>query len=113
MPQHISPSVQSKYASLLKPFPCLILQLKILVVGGLGGRMDHELSNIHTLYCFPTLRIIIISNHSLLFLLPSGLRHVIRPNPDWEGPHCGLIPVGEPSKGTTTSGLKWNLGKTY
>lgn len=84
-------------------------KLKLLVVGALGGRIDHELGNFHVLYIFKDVEIVILSNHGEAFLLPAGYRHVIRPNRAWEGPHCGVIPLGEPSKCTTTTGLRWNL----
>ncbi|GJP73417.1 hypothetical protein CLOP_g4132 [Closterium sp. NIES-67] len=85
---------------------------RVIVVGSLGGRMDHEFGNVNVLHRFRHVSIVLLSEDCQLFLLPAGWRHVITPHPQWEGPHCGLIPVGEPSHGTTTSGLKWNLSNT-
>ncbi|KAH9309245.1 hypothetical protein KI387_037156, partial [Taxus chinensis] len=83
--------------------------LVLIVVGALGGRFDHELGNINILYTFSDMRIVLLSNESLLFLLPKTYRHEILVDHSVEGPHCGLIPVGGPSQSTTTSGLEWDL----
>ncbi|XXG54146.1 hypothetical protein AAC387_Pa03g2099 [Persea americana] len=61
--------------------------LRILVSGALGGRFDHE-------------------------LLPKTRHHEIHIQSSVEGPHCGLIPIGEPSASTTTTGLQWDLTDT-
>lgn len=85
-------------------------QLKVLVVGFRGGRLDHELSNLNTLHLFPALRAVLLSDASLATLLPAG-RHTIRPHASLEGPHCGLVPLGAPCT-VTTAGLRWNLEST-
>jgi thiamine pyrophosphokinase len=88
-------------------------QIKLLVLGGLGGRFDHEAANINVLYTFANvLHIVLLSEESSLTLLPSGYLHEIHVNRSFEGPHCGLVPLGAPSTSTTTTGLHWNLG-TY
>eukprot|EP00897_Mesotaenium_endlicherianum_P009784 jgi/Mesen1/8834/ME000053S08243 len=84
-------------------------RLKVLVVGALGGRFDHEAGNMHVLFCFPQLAISLLSDDNLVALLPRGFRHVIRPRATWQGPKCGLIPLGAPSLSTTSTGLQWNL----
>ena len=87
------------------------LQLCILVAGALGGRFDHEIGNINVLCCFPTMRMVLLTDDCLILLLPSTHRHEILIQSSVEGPHCGLIPIGMPSERTTTTGLKWNLCK--
>ncbi|GLJ05050.1 hypothetical protein SUGI_0010060 [Cryptomeria japonica] len=87
-------------------------KLVLIVVGALGGRFDHELGNINVLYTFSELRIVLLSDDSLLFLLPKTHQHEILVDHSVEGPHCGLVPVGGPSQSTTTSGLEWDLNKT-
>lgn len=87
-------------------------QVKILVVGGTGGRVDHEFANLNILFMFPDLEIVLIDTHNVVFLLKKGIQHLIIPNLEWEGPHCGLIPIGESSKSSTTTGLQWNLNNT-
>ncbi|KAM0895693.1 hypothetical protein ACQ4PT_023678 [Festuca glaucescens] len=98
----IRPEVKEYYSNLL----C------ILVLGALGGRFDHEMGNINVLYHFSSIRIVLLSDDSSIFLLPKAHSHEIRVDPSIEGPHCGLIPMGAPSSSTTTTGLRWNLDNT-
>ncbi|KAI3449498.1 hypothetical protein Pfo_006163 [Paulownia fortunei] len=86
--------------------------LCILVAGALGGRFDHEIGNINVLCRFPSMRIILLSDDCLIQLLPSSHHHEIHIQSAVEGPHCGLIPIGGPSKSSTTTGLQWNLSDT-
>lgn len=76
----------------------------------MGGRLDHTLSNLNTLYMFPTLRVTLWGDGNLVRLLPPG-RNVIVPDVRFEGPACGLIPLGPPVTGNST-GLRWNLCDT-
>uniref|UniRef100_A0A452YYI3 Thiamine pyrophosphokinase n=3 Tax=Aegilops tauschii subsp. strangulata TaxID=200361 RepID=A0A452YYI3_AEGTS len=87
--------------------------LCILVLGALGGRFDHEMGNINVLHLFPNIKIVLLSDDCLIFLLPRTHTHSIHIERSVEGPHCGLIPVGTPSTSTTTTGLRWNLGKCF
>uniref|UniRef100_A0ACD5WA12 Uncharacterized protein n=1 Tax=Avena sativa TaxID=4498 RepID=A0ACD5WA12_AVESA len=84
-------------------------QLCVLVTGALGGRFDHEAANINVLYVFSDMRIVLLSDDCLIRLLPKTHQHEIYIESSLEGPHCGLFPIGAPSKSTTTTGLKWNL----
>ncbi|CAN6347128.1 unnamed protein product [Urochloa humidicola] len=86
--------------------------LCILVLGALGGRFDHEMGNINVLHLFPNIKIILLSDDCLIFLLPRTHTHMIHIERLIEGPHCGLIPIGMPSTSTTTTGLRWNLDNT-
>ncbi|XP_020250472.1 thiamine pyrophosphokinase 1-like isoform X2 [Asparagus officinalis] len=86
--------------------------LCILVAGALGGRFDHEVGNLNVLYRFSNIRIILLSDDSLIHLLPKTHRHKICIQPSVEGPNCGLFPLGTPSSSTTTTGLQWNLTNT-
>ncbi|KAM3403698.1 hypothetical protein ACQJBY_007057 [Aegilops geniculata] len=87
--------------------------LCILVLGALGGRFDHEMGNINVLHLFPNIKIVLLSDDCLIFLLPRTHTHSIHIERSVEGPHCGLIPVGTPSTSTTTTGLRWNLDNTH
>ncbi|KAI0114391.1 thiamine pyrophosphokinase [Nemania sp. FL0031] len=100
----------------------------IVCMGGLGGRVDHGLSQIHYLYIFqksPTYadgRIYLASSKSLSFVLKGGKRHRIHVRePSLEtrtsfrrlsaepfGKHVGIIPVGEPAI-ISTQGLEWDV----
>ncbi|XP_030543327.1 thiamine pyrophosphokinase 1 isoform X1 [Rhodamnia argentea] len=86
--------------------------LCILVAGALGGRFDHEIGNINVLCRFSDMRIILISDDCLIQLLPRTHHHEIHILSSVEGPHCGLVPIGIPSKSTTTTGLQWDLADT-
>ncbi|XP_030462766.1 thiamine pyrophosphokinase 1 isoform X1 [Syzygium oleosum] len=86
--------------------------LCILVAGALGGRFDHEIGNINVLCRFSDTRIILISDDCLIQLLPRTHRHEIHILSSVVGPHCGLVPIGIPSKSTTTTGLQWDLADT-
>ncbi|OAY49532.1 thiamine pyrophosphokinase 1 isoform X2 [Manihot esculenta] len=83
--------------------------LCVLVAGAIGGRFDHEAGNINVLYLFSTMRIILVSDDCLIYLLPKAHHHEIYIQSSVEGPHCGLIPIGMPSGSTTTTGLQWDL----
>lgn len=86
--------------------------VKLLVLGALGGRLDHEFANFNSLFLFRKVRIILLSDESMAFLLPKNYKHEIMVNPSVEGPYCGLIPLSGPSLSTTTTGLKWDLDKS-
>ncbi|KAL4368702.1 hypothetical protein GQ457_05G002190 [Hibiscus cannabinus] len=86
--------------------------LCILVAGALGGRFDHEMGNVNVMCRFSSLRIILLSDDNLIHLLPKTHRHEIHIQPSVQGPHCGLIPIGMPSKSSTTTGLRWDLNNT-
>ncbi|KAL0459681.1 UNVERIFIED_CONTAM: Thiamine pyrophosphokinase [Sesamum latifolium] len=81
----------------------------ILVAGAHGGRSDHEIGNINVLCRFPSMRIILRSDDCFIQLLPCSHHHEIHIQSTVEGPHCGVIPIGGPSKRSTTTGLQWNL----
>jgi len=83
-------------------------ELPTVVLGGLGGRMDQQLANIHILYKFLPRKIYLLSLDQAIWLLPRGKHHVVC-SKDIEGPLCGLIPVGSTCHETTTTGLRWNL----
>ncbi|KAL2454224.1 Thiamine pyrophosphokinase 1 [Abeliophyllum distichum] len=102
-----------KCVAYIRDLPNLDKQnLCILVAGALGGRFDHEAGNINILCRFSTIRIVLLSDDCLIQLLPSSHHHEIHIQSSVEGPHCGLIPIGIPSKRTTTTGLQWDLTDT-
>ncbi|XP_007050883.2 PREDICTED: thiamine pyrophosphokinase 1 isoform X2 [Theobroma cacao] len=86
--------------------------LCILVAGALGGRFDHEMGNLNVLCRFSSLRIVLLSDDSLIHLLPRTHHHEIHILSSIEGPHCGLMPIGMPSSSSTTTGLQWDLNET-
>ncbi|KAI1637885.1 thiamine pyrophosphokinase [Biscogniauxia mediterranea] len=100
----------------------------IVCMGGLGGRVDQGLSQLHHLYMFQTSltyrdgRMYLVSGESLTFLLKGGhVCHRIRvrdPDADFSTSHrltgdpfakyVGIIPIGGPSF-ITTRGLEWDV----
>ncbi|KAK3990833.1 thiamine pyrophosphokinase 1 [Cladorrhinum sp. PSN332] len=100
--------------------------LDIVAVGGLGGRVDQGLSQLHHLYMFQRDahyaegRIYLFSGESLTFLLKGNMiehRIGVRDGREKEeggaggevfGKHVGILPVGEKSR-ITTKGLEWDV----
>jgi thiamine pyrophosphokinase len=100
--------------------------LDIVAIGGLGGRVDQGLSQLHHLYLFQTDaryadgRMYLFSGESLTFLLKAG-RHRIRVRDEGSvvdgdgggggdvfGKYVGFLPIGGPSR-ITTKGLEWDV----
>ncbi|CAI2727465.1 unnamed protein product [Schistosoma spindalis] len=75
-----------------------------------GGRFDHEMGLIKTLYetkKLTNIPLLLVSECSVTFLLDEG-EHTIHASTGYEAQHVGLIPVGQPCQVTTT-GLQWDL----
>ncbi|KAG5990248.1 hypothetical protein E4U54_004145, partial [Claviceps lovelessii] len=91
--------------------------LDIVALGGIGGRVDQGLSQLHHLYLFQTGsdyadgRIYLLSESNLTFLLKAGA-HTIHVKEDGEdvvfGKYVGIIPLQGPSR-ITTKGLEWDV----
>jgi len=89
----------------------------IVAIGGLGGRVDQGLSQLHHLYLFQTHsrydegRMYLFSGESLTFLLKTG-HHQIRVREDGQedvfAKYVGILPMKEPSR-ITTKGLEWDV----
>eukprot|EP00058_Branchiostoma_floridae_P027198 XP_002612689.1 hypothetical protein BRAFLDRAFT_229265 [Branchiostoma floridae] len=83
----------------------------IVSVGAFGGRIDHVMANIHTLYearSFTSTPVILVDEVSMACLLAPG-KTVLHVQTGGEGEWCGLVPVGGTCQHVTTTGLKWNL----
>lgn len=94
--------------------------LDIVVLGGLGGRVDQGISVLHQLYKYqedpgyPKGKMFLVSSESLTFVLKAG-RHRIKAKASDEkkrtvglGKHVGIIPLKEKSF-ITTQGLEWDV----
>ena len=75
-----------------------------------GGRLDHGLSNLHSLYdnCVQELNTFIVSSECVTFLLRKGNNVIYVDDEHSRGKYCGVFPLGRPTR-ATTYGLKWNL----
>ncbi|KAK4112777.1 thiamine pyrophosphokinase [Canariomyces notabilis] len=93
--------------------------LDIVALGGLGGRVDQGLSQLHHLYlfqkdpCYADGRMYLVSGESLTFLLKAGHHRIrVRDGPAGEGDvfgkYVGILPLREPSR-ITTKGLEWDV----
>lgn len=81
---------------------------KIIVLGSTGNRFDHTCANISTLYRNISLNhIYLLGENNFLFLLKKG-NNIIHIDRRIFNKMCGIIPIGEKCKVTTT-GLKYNL----
>ncbi|KAH8681737.1 putative thiamine pyrophosphokinase [Xylariales sp. PMI_506] len=105
--------------------------VNIVAMGGLGGRVDQGLSQLHHLYMFQTSptysdgRVYLVSGSSLTFLLKTG-RHVIHVREPAEvssaggsggggggreelfDKYAGIVPIKEPSV-ITLKGFEWDV----
>lgn len=96
--------------------------IDIVAMGGLGGRVDQGLSQVHHLYLFqadPNYadgRMYLVSGESLTFLLKAGKHRIHVREKDTQGTrredvfakYVGIIPIKEPSV-ITTKGLEWDV----
>lgn len=89
------------------------VSMDVVVLGGLGGRVDQGFSQIHHLYMAerdPQLlkgRIYLLSEQSLSFVLANG-QNVIHLEPGYFGENVGIIPVLGRAL-ITTKGLEWDV----
>jgi thiamine pyrophosphokinase len=97
--------------------PTLPNPSNILCLGGLGGRVDQGLSQLHQLYKeqhdhgYRNGRIYLLTTEALTFVLLSGTHRIhVRDTtvPSVLGRHIGIIPLKEPSV-ITTKGLEWDV----
>jgi thiamine pyrophosphokinase len=89
----------------------------IVAMGGLGGRVDQGLSQLHHLYLFQTSpsyaegRLFLVSGESVTFLLKAG-RHRIHVREEGRSDvfdkYAGIVPVKEPSV-ITLRGFEWDV----
>lgn len=87
--------------------------LDVVVLGGLGGRVDQGFSQIHHLYLADkddsllAGRIYLLSEQSLTFVLADGLNNILV-EPEYFAENVGIIPVLGRSY-LTTRGLEWDV----
>jgi len=94
---------------------------RVYVYGAFGGRFDHEMAAFNALYRWGSIfnhQIYLYDDETCAFLLPTGICneiHIMNYGDDstlyqtGEGPHCGIIPLGEACSWISTHGFKWDL----
>ena len=78
---------------------------KILLLGGLGGRLDHTLGNIELVVKYPG-RIEILDDNGKLVALDSSKKHTLSGKP---GSIVSIIPFGSLVTKVNSQGLKYEL----
>lgn len=96
--------------------------MDIVAMGGLGGRVDQGLSQLHHLHLFQTDpryaqgRMFLVSGQSVTFLLKTGRHRIHVREKDAAGTlladvfdkYVGIVPMKEPSV-ISTKGLEWDV----
>ena len=76
--------------------------------GALGGRLDHTLANLNTLFRHTGAPLALLGEGNLVRLLRPG-RSELPVDRGLLGPACGLVALGA-SATASSSGLRWDLG---
>jgi len=94
--------------------------MDIVVLGGLGGRVDQGISTLHHLYKFqkkegyPHGKMYLLSSECITFLLKPGTHFIEAKVPRMKelgvklGNNVGILPLNGPAE-ITTDGLEWNV----
>ncbi len=84
--------------------------VRVVVFGAFGGRLDQEAQNLNALFAWRArfAQLTLLSADCLAALLPAG-RSLVRVAAPFEGPTCGLVPLGAPVERLTTRGLRWDV----
>ncbi|KAI6043861.1 thiamine pyrophosphokinase [Pisolithus marmoratus] len=85
-------------------------EYEIIILGGLGGRLDHAMHTLSYVYKLRRTRkkVFVVTDDNISWVLNEG-QHCIHIDHDILGPTCGLLPIGVDSTILTTTGLRWNL----
>lgn len=89
---------------------------RVVVFGAFGGRFDQQMASVQSLYCYPDREIFLYTDTSMAVLVHAGETSIVlgldpTKSAISEGPTCGLIPIGQPVRSMTTTGLQWNLSE--
>merc|ERR1712070_37698 len=83
----------------------------VYIVGAVGSRFDHSMSNINALYKYSSDfdQLVLVGAESFVMLLEPYINYSIKRNLQVEGRTCGLLPLGTTVHSITTTGLRWDL----
>ena len=84
---------------------------KVYVYGAFDGRFDQTMASIHALYKWKNVFecLVLYNEETSARLLLPHVTNTIRVDQLFEGPACGLLPIGCRCDKITTTGLKWNF----
>jgi len=93
---------------------------KIVITGGMGGRMDHTLNNIHIVHKFSlkyctqhtNLSVLLLDNDNLGTCIMPGKTQYTRAKIFEKEKGCGIFPMIGGSASLKTKGFKWDLDET-
>lgn len=88
---------------------------KTIYILGTELRVDHQFANFDAMYHFgrsACLQLVLVSQSCQSFILQPDIVHQINVDSTLECGTCGIIPLFEPVRRVSTSGLKWNLNGT-
>jgi Thiamine pyrophosphokinase len=89
-------------------------ELDVVALGGLGGRIDQGLSQLHHLYVanrdtsLHIKRIILLTPESIAFTLQKGINRIYTPLGGGLTEKVGILPIGRPAV-ISTRGLEWDV----
>lgn len=89
-------------------------RLDIVALGGLGGRVDQGLSQLHHLYVanmdasLRIERVVLLTTKNITFLLQKGINKVYTPSGKGLAENVGILPIGRPAI-ISTKGLEWDV----
>ncbi|KAI9771684.1 MAG: hypothetical protein M1840_001900 [Geoglossum simile] len=89
-------------------------RLDVVALGGLGGRVDQGLSQLHHLYMagadvsLGIERVVLLTGESVTFLLEKGLNRIYTPAGRGLAENVGILPIGRPAV-ISTRGLEWDV----
>jgi len=93
---------------------------KIVITGGMGGRMDHTLNNIHIVHKFAekygtvhyNLSVLLVDDDSVGTCILPGTTQYTKAKDFEKEKGCGIFPMIGQAANIKTKGLRWNLDET-
>lgn len=84
---------------------------QVLVLGALGGRMDHEFAVLNTLFAYATrLDLSVYNGRNTLFAVPCGTVLAFTRDEAVDGNTIGVVVFGTATSAVVSKGLQWELG---
>jgi thiamine pyrophosphokinase len=91
-----------------------VSKTRVIVYGAFGGRFDQEMQNFNTMYsqpwCSMFKQMTLLADDCIACVIPEG-KNILRVSCPYEGPNCGLVPLGGRVRSLTTKGLHWDVSE--